>query len=185
MNMPLMKQPGRKATQTSPNPWFAVARHESPLGVVWLATHREQPDALAGLWFHDQQHFPADLPRNPIQEPTNEPQVIQAARRQLDEYFAGRRRAFDLPLAPQGSAFQHKVWHALRGIAFGALSSYGELAQQLGLPSGARAVGTAVGRNPVSIVIPCHRVVGRHGALTGYAGGLARKRALLSLEDPA
>lgn len=101
---------------------------------------------------------------------------------QLGEYLAGTRTAFDLPLAPDGDAFQHAVWMMLREIPYGETTSYGELAARLGDRNLARRVGNAVGRNPISIVVPCHRVVGADGSLTGYAGGLERKRFLLELE---
>lgn len=103
-------------------------------------------------------------------------------RRQLDEYFAGSRRAFDLELAPQGSPFEQRVWSALLEIPYGETMSYGALAQRIGAPGAARAVGLANGRNPIAVVIPCHRVIGAGGALTGYGGGLQRKRLLLDLE---
>jgi methylated-DNA-[protein]-cysteine S-methyltransferase len=169
----------------APNPpgWAAVARHDSPLGLIWLATHQTQPTALAGLWFDHQKHAPQGLlEAEAKQRREHTPAVLDAARQQLDEYFAGQRQRFELTLAPWGSVFQQRVWQALQAIPFGGLNSYGEIARRLGLPQGARAVGTAVGRNPVSIVIPCHRVLGRHGALTGYAGGVERKIALLRLE---
>lgn len=103
---------------------------------------------------------------------------------QLEEYFAGRRRVFDLPLAPAGSSFQRQVWTALQEIRYGRTASYGDVARRLGLPPGAsRAVGLANGSNPISIVIPCHRVIGADGSLTGYGGGLERKRFLLDLES--
>lgn len=105
--------------------------------------------------------------------------------RQLDEYFAGRRRAFELELAPEGTPFQQRVWRELRAIPFGATISYRQLAERLGQPSAMRAVGAANGRNPIPIVVPCHRVIGRDGTLTGYAGGLERKRFLLELERRA
>jgi methylated-DNA-[protein]-cysteine S-methyltransferase len=108
--------------------------------------------------------------------------VLTRTAAQLDEYFAGDRREFDLPLDLHGTAFQVKVWRALGEIAFGATTSYGELAAPLGGTHMARAVGAAVGRNPVSIVVPCHRVVGADGSLTGFAGGLDAKRTLLALE---
>jgi methylated-DNA-[protein]-cysteine S-methyltransferase len=101
---------------------------------------------------------------------------------QLGEYFAGKRRTFQLPLAPAGTAFQLSVWQALRAIPYGETVSYGELAHQLGLPNGARAVGLANGANPLPIIVPCHRVIGADGSLTGFGGGLPIKRALLSLE---
>ncbi len=109
--------------------------------------------------------------------------VLARAREQLAAYFAGELRAFELPLAPRGSEFQRKVWAALLEIPFGATTSYGALARRLGRPSAARAVGAANGRNPIAILVPCHRVVGASGALTGYAGGLERKRWLLAHES--
>lgn len=105
-----------------------------------------------------------------------------AARRQLGEYFAGARRAFELPLAPAGTPFQQRVWRALMEIPYGRTESYGALAQRLGQPGAARAVGLANNRNPLPIVIPCHRVIGADGSLTGYGGGLPVKQHLLALE---
>ena len=102
--------------------------------------------------------------------------------RQIAAYFRGERREFDLPLAPQGTAFQRRVWEELRRIPCGETISYGQLAQRIGNPAASRAVGHANGRNPIAIVVPCHRVVGAKGALTGYAGGLSRKERLLALE---
>ena len=102
--------------------------------------------------------------------------------RQLEEFFAGKRTAFELPLAPAGTDFQRRVWEVLRQIPFGETMSYGEVAERAGCPGSARAVGAAVGRNPVAIVVPCHRVIGSDGSLTGYAGGLERKVSLLEHE---
>jgi methylated-DNA-[protein]-cysteine S-methyltransferase len=104
---------------------------------------------------------------------------------QLDEYFAGERREFDIDVDPQGSEFELRVWRALRRIPYGETESYGRLADRIGHPGHARAVGSANGRNPIAVVIPCHRVIGADGSLTGYAGGLERKRLLLDLEAPA
>ena len=109
--------------------------------------------------------------------------VLAEAARQLAEYFDGDRREFDLPLALDGTAFQRTVWEALLRIGYGETVSYGELADQIGRPTAARAVGLANGRNPVSIIVPCHRVVGSDGSLTGYGGGLGNKRRLLDLEQ--
>ena len=152
------------------------ARFDSPLGpMIVAATGR----GLAGLWFEDQRHLPdsSGWPRAP------EHPVLREAAAQLRDYFAGRRTQFDLPLDLQsGTAFQQSVWQALLGIPSGRTTSYGDLSQRVGRPSAVRAVGAAVGRNPVSIVVPCHRVLGRDGSLTGYAGGLERKSALLGLE---
>jgi methylated-DNA-[protein]-cysteine S-methyltransferase len=103
-------------------------------------------------------------------------------REQLGEYFAGQRRDFEVPLALEGSPFQRRVWRALQGIGYGETISYGELARRIGVPSASRAVGVANGHNPISIIVPCHRVIGADGSLTGYGGGLERKRRLLELE---
>lgn len=108
--------------------------------------------------------------------------LLEEAARQMTAYFAGGLRAFDLPLCPRGSAFDLRVWALLREIPFGELRGYGELARALGKPSASRAVGGACGRNPLLIVVPCHRVVGASGRLTGFAAGLPAKRALLALE---
>ena len=108
--------------------------------------------------------------------------VLEAAASQLAEYFAGDRRDFDLPLAPAGTPFQQSVWRALEAIPFGELRSYRDIAEHIGKPSAVRAVGAANGRNPLPIVVPCHRVIGSDGSLTGFAGGLDTKRALLALE---
>jgi methylated-DNA-[protein]-cysteine S-methyltransferase len=107
---------------------------------------------------------------------------LAEARRQLEAYFAGRLRSFDVPLSPRGTPFQLQVWDALRAIPYGTTVSYAEIARRIGRPSAARAVGRAVGQNPLAIVVPCHRVVGASGALTGFAWGIERKRRLLELE---
>lgn len=109
--------------------------------------------------------------------------VTAAAARQLDEYFAGRRTAFDLPLLPVGTDFQKSVWVALKDIPYGSTCSYGELAERLGCPKAVRAVANANGANPLSVIVPCHRVIGRDSTLTGYGGGLVIKGALLALES--
>ncbi|HEX8104378.1 MAG TPA: methylated-DNA--[protein]-cysteine S-methyltransferase [Solirubrobacteraceae bacterium] len=144
--------------------------HPSPIGDLLLLSDGE---ALTGLfmapWTADAAWRRAD-------------EAFAAAREQLDAYFAGERTDFDLPLAPSGTGFQLRVWAALRTIPYGETTSYGALAAQIGAPGAARAVGLANGRNPVSIVVPCHRVIGAGGALTGYGGGLERKRTLLDLE---
>ena len=110
--------------------------------------------------------------------------VLEAARGQLEAYFAGEPVAFDVPVRAGGTPFQERVWAALRAIPHGRTASYGELARRIGEPGGAQAVGAANGQNPVAVIVPCHRVVGADGSLTGYAGGLGRKRALLDLESP-
>jgi methylated-DNA-[protein]-cysteine S-methyltransferase len=108
--------------------------------------------------------------------------VLRAAAEQLDEYFAGGRRTFNLPLKAGGTDFQQSVWLALAGIPLGELRSYSDIARQIGRPKAVRAVGAANGRNPLPIIVPCHRVIGRNGSLTGFAGGLAIKTSLLQLE---
>ncbi|MFT4011242.1 MAG: methylated-DNA--[protein]-cysteine S-methyltransferase [Nocardioidaceae bacterium] len=119
----------------------------------------------------------------PLGERDDADPVLVAAVRQLEEYFAGDRTDFDLPLAPEGTPFQRKVWEQLLKIGYGESASYGEIAGRLGMTGhGARAVGLANGRNPIPIVIPCHRVVGADGSLTGYGGGIERKQILLDLE---
>ncbi|TXT39117.1 MAG: methylated-DNA-protein-cysteine S-methyltransferase [Comamonadaceae bacterium] len=148
----------------------------SPLGQITLAA---AGDKLVGAWFEAQAHWP-DL-SGCTQTPGHP--VLQQAAEQLAEYFAGQRRQFELPLSlSSGTAFQQKVWQALLGIPCGQLRSYQDISIAMGQPTAMRAVGGAVGRNPLSIIVPCHRVVGSHGALTGYAGGLDRKTALLQLE---
>ena len=155
---------------------LVAARHASPLGGILLAASRR---GLAGLWFEGQRYHPApDRWRLDDGHP-----VLVRARAQLDDYFSGRRTTFDLPLDLQGGTpFQQSVWRALLAIPHGATTSYGSLSRGIGAPAASRAVGAAVGRNPVSIVVPCHRVLGTGGALTGYAGGVERKSALLKLE---
>lgn len=113
---------------------------------------------------------------------SNSDEVLDEAARQLTEYFAGNRKTFDLPLAPKGTEFQHAVWAALTAIPFGDLRSYGDIARIINKPSAVRAVGAANGRNPLPIVVPCHRVIGSNGSLTGFAGGLEMKTQLLRLE---
>ena len=148
----------------------------SPFGAVTLAA----TDAgLAGAWFERQRHWPdtsgwQDDPGHP---------VLREAAAQLTDYFAGRRQHFDLPLdLSHGTAFQQSVWQALLAIPAGRTISYGAISAGIGNPAAVRAVGAAVGRNPISVIVPCHRVLGTNGSLTGYAGGLERKSALLELE---
>lgn len=150
--------------------------YDSPLGQMLLVA---SDTALTGLHFLDEKYFPgiaAEWQRAPNAK------MLAQARKQLDEYFAGKRTEFGLPVEPDGTAFQCGVWRALQEIPYGTTINYGTLAQRIGKPSASRAVGAANGRNPISIVIPCHRVIGVNGDLTGYAGGMARKEALLRLE---
>ncbi len=152
---------------------------ESPLGMLRLAA---TPAGLASIGFTGETGMPSpgqDWVRDPASP------VLRRAAAQLAEYFAGRRRVFDLTLAPSGTPFQHAVWKAIATVPAGETISYTELARRAGHPGSFRAVGAATGRNPIAIVVPCHRIVGADGSLTGYAGGLARKRALLALEGEA
>jgi len=151
-------------------------RWMGPLGAMLLAATDR---GLAGIWFEGQRHGPDS---RAWREDPDHP-VLREAVAQLADYFAGRRTQFELPLDLQsGTPFQQSVWHAMCAVPAGHTTSYSALGEQLGRPNAARAIGAAVGRNPLSIVVPCHRVLGAGGALTGYAGGLARKDALLRLE---
>jgi methylated-DNA-[protein]-cysteine S-methyltransferase len=149
----------------------------SPVGTLTLVA--DSDSLVAILWEDDD---PARVPM-PAPVPAPDHPVLIETARQLGEYFDGRRSAFDLPLRFRGTEFQRAVWSALLEIPFGETSSYGALARALGRPGAARAVGAANGRNPISIVAPCHRVIGANGALTGFAGGLAAKKELLALEQ--
>ena len=149
-------------------------------GVKNAAPPTAQIAALSAVWF--------DVPRHAHtgdELGSRDDAAFADAARQLGEYFAGTRRRFDLELDPEGAAFEKRVWMLLRDIPYGQTRSYGDLAAELGDAKLSRAVGTANGRNPLSIIVPCHRVIGADGSLTGYAGGLERKRFLLSLERDA
>ncbi|TDE07932.1 methylated-DNA--[protein]-cysteine S-methyltransferase [Jiangella asiatica] len=149
--------------------WTAV---DSPLGTLWLTGDGA---GLSGLYMGR----PAMLDNDGWVE---DDAPFTAASHQLAAYFAGELREFDVPLNPSGTPFQQEVWAALRAIPYGETRSYREIAEQIGRPTASRAVGAANGRNPICIVVPCHRVVGSSGVLTGYAWGLDRKRTLLDLE---
>jgi methylated-DNA-[protein]-cysteine S-methyltransferase len=151
----------------------------SPIGPLTLVA---EDGRLAGLYMAVAGHEPGAATLGAPAHGDPDP-VLVAAAGQLRDYFAGTLTGFDLPLALAGTDFQRAVWAALQAIPYGARISYGELARRIGLPSASRAVGLANGRNPVSIVVPCHRVVGADGRLTGYGGGLDRKRFLLELEQ--
>lgn len=148
---------------------------DSPVGELTLFGDGE---ALGGVLTAAKDDRTRAVPEGWVPDPA----AFTEAVRQLDAYFAGGLRGFDLPLAPAGTDWQLRVWAALTGIPFGETTSYGQLAEELGRPTASRAVGTANGRNPISIIVPCHRVIGANGSLTGYAGGLSRKEFLLSLE---
>jgi methylated-DNA-[protein]-cysteine S-methyltransferase len=149
----------------------------SPVGVLTLVA--SDVGLVAVLWENDD---PARVPLGPMREAGGHP-ILREAHRQLDDYFRGALTMFDLPLEFRGTDFQRRVWTYLLAIPFGETRSYGQIARALGCPSAARAVGAANGRNPISIVAPCHRVVGSTGKLTGFAGGLTAKQWLLALEQ--
>ncbi|MEE4541149.1 methylated-DNA--[protein]-cysteine S-methyltransferase [Streptomyces sp. V4-01] len=169
---------GTATTAPGGGPRHAVAG--SPLGDLVLVA---EDGALTGVYFAHQ-HRGRPGPEKLGERADGEP-VLAEARRQLAEFFAGGRREFALPLAARGDDFQRRVWDLIAAIPYGATRTYGDLAGDLGDRLLAQAVGTAVGRNPLSLVVACHRVVGAGGKLTGYAGGLDRKRFLLDLEEPA
>jgi methylated-DNA-[protein]-cysteine S-methyltransferase len=154
---------------------IAQTRIASPLGALTLAA---TATGLALVWFDGQQHR-----SETVAAPQDDAHpLLRQATRELAAYWADPRSRFTVPLDPQGTPFQQAVWQVLRGIGSGALLSYGAVAQRIGKPAAVRAVGAAIGRNPLGIVVPCHRVVGGNGALTGFAGGLPRKEWLLQHE---
>lgn len=168
---------------TSPTPATTDTRRHlvlehTPVGVLTLVAVGE---VLVSVWMSDQRHHPGTHTHGVPVAPDDA--LLIAAADQLHKYFAGEQQEFDLPLAPEGTPFQRRVWAALQEIPYGETISYGELARRLGDPGASRAVGLANGRNPLSIIVPCHRVVGSTGSLTGYGGGLERKRLLLDLES--
>ena len=151
--------------------------YESPQGQMLLVANRE---GLSGVYFDGQKYLPqveSDWRRDARHAP------LRQAKRELAEYFGGGRKRFETALAPEGTPFQQAVWKAISAVGFGKTITYSELVLHAGFPGSARAAGAATGRNPISIIVPCHRIVGSNGGLTGYAGGLDRKRALLALES--
>ncbi|MGO9451920.1 MAG: methylated-DNA--[protein]-cysteine S-methyltransferase [Candidatus Binataceae bacterium] len=153
--------------------------YESPMGRMLIVASE---DALSGLYFVGQKYYP-ELDDNWLPGAKRAP--VRETACQMKEYFAGKRREFDVPLAPEGTCFQTAVWDAIASVEYGATITYAELARRAGRPESVRAAGTATGRNPITIIIPCHRIIGSDGSLTGYAGGLERKRELQDLESGA
>lgn len=149
-------------------------RMPSPIGDLILV---EEDGGLLEIGFTT-----GKRPSSPPNDAREDAAPFKGVIRQLEEYFAGKRETFDLHLAPQGTAFQQRVWQALLAVPFGSAVSYSDIAQAIGNPNAVRAVGLANGRNPIPIVIPCHRVIGKDGSLTGYGGGLPIKQKLLALE---
>jgi methylated-DNA-[protein]-cysteine S-methyltransferase len=157
-------------------------KHESPIGPLRLAASER---GLSALYMREHRHVQEELESTwtlVSSSDTKQSSVLDATRRQLDEYFEGRRKRFDLPLDAQGTDFQRMVWRGLCAIDFGVTISYGELAKRIGNAKAMRAVGLANGRNPISIIVPCHRVIGADGSMTGYGGGIDRKVFLLDHE---
>lgn len=150
--------------------------YASPYGRMLLAADDK---AITGVSFVGQKYAPR-IARDWKRDARHAP--IRQAKRELGEYFAGKRRRFSVKLAPGGTPFQRAVWKAIAQVGFGRTIAYAELARRAGRPGSARAAGAATGRNPIGVIVPCHRIVGANGSLTGYAGGLAKKRALLALE---
>lgn len=162
--------------------WYGTL--ETPVGTVYVGgsvegVHRIEFARTA----EEAEHFLERLERDSGSAPVEDAEASRAAVEELRAYFAGERSEFDLPLAPKGTPFQQAVWRALLEIPYGTRATYGGIARRIGKPSGPRAVGMATGRNPISIIVPCHRVVGANGTLTGYGGGLDRKEWLLALES--
>jgi methylated-DNA-[protein]-cysteine S-methyltransferase len=151
--------------------------YESPYGRMLLVAGDK---GLSGVYFEGQKYYPSI---DPQWRRDDGHFLIAQTRRELTEYFAGRCERFEVAIAPEGTAFQLAIWRGIAGVGFGNTLSYGQLAQSAGYPGKARAAGAATGRNPLTIIVPCHRIVASNGALTGYAGGLERKRALLALES--
>jgi len=156
------------------------ARFKAPVGELLLLGERRAGElSLLGVYFQDEPHAARAVPEGAREDAD----VFAEVRAQLSAYFEGKRRSFDLALAPRGTEFQRRVWRALAAIPYGTTTTYAALARSIGSPNAVRAVGAANGKNPLSIVVPCHRVIGKDGTLTGYAGGLSRKRRLLELES--
>lgn len=151
--------------------------YDGPQGKMLLVAN---DDGLSGVYFSGQKYFPQIDPE--WRQDASNASLCQA-KRELAEYFSGKRERFEMTLAPEGTPFQRSVWKAIFAVDFGKTITYGELAHRAGCPGSARAAGAATGRNPISVIVPCHRIVGSDGSLTGYAGGLDRKRALLALES--
>jgi methylated-DNA-[protein]-cysteine S-methyltransferase len=160
--------------QTEQTTQTLYTKMDSPIGELLLVGDGE---TLSGLYMQD-----GRKPKRIAADWSESSAAFAEVKRQLEEYFAGERTTFDMKLAPEGAPFEREVWHALEAIPYGETVSYGEIARRVGQPGAARAVGTANGRNPISVIVPCHRVIGADGSLTGYGGGLERKRLLLELE---
>ncbi len=156
---------------------YSFLRFDTVLGALYITA---TPAVLSAVHFEAQARAPRCFAGA---REDGEHLLLQRAAAQIEEFLIGRRHAFDLPYATEGTPFQRRVWDVIARIGHGTTATYGQLARAIGCPRSVRAVGAATGRNPLAILIPCHRVIGSNGALTGYAGGLDRKRALLALEQ--
>jgi methylated-DNA-[protein]-cysteine S-methyltransferase len=174
MTATMTRQRSQRSTGQTAQPVTLYTRYESPIGMLTLVGGE---DTLRGLYMQTSRAPGVGADWRTASEP------FECALEQLDEYFAGERRAFDLNLDPVGTPFQLRAWKALREIPFGETRSYGEQARSMGRPTAARAVGAANGANPIAIVVPCHRVIGHDGSLTGFGGGVDRKHHLLRHES--
>jgi len=166
----------RRAFVTNPDTDLARGELATPIGTLLIAT---SGDGVVSIQFEGQ-WTPSDVPSSPGDSAAAS--MLERTRRELREYFAGRRRTFTVPCVARGTPFQHRVWSALRSVPFGEVASYRTIAERLGNPRGVRAVGAANGANPIPIIVPCHRVIGSDGLLTGFGGGLPRKQWLLEHE---
>ncbi|MCU0711728.1 MAG: methylated-DNA--[protein]-cysteine S-methyltransferase [Pirellula sp.] len=172
-----MKLQNSNSTDTESDGWRWI---DSPIGPILL---RARGEKVTGVFLQDQQYFPEHFPSIDLSAVTQRPShVLLQLEKELQEYFSGHRESFETEFLLIGTAFQIEVWQQLGAIPFGGTTTYGQIAHQIGKSNASRAVGAAIGRNPLSIVLPCHRVIGKSGALTGYAGGLDRKRWLLDFE---
>ncbi len=179
MHKPMTRKPLESLTRGSA-PCFA--RVTTRVGTLLLVGDRGGGSlALRGIYFEGAAHAAGAVPPDAREDEG----AFTEVRAQLEDYFDGERTSFDLPIAPFGTDFQRRVWRALTAIPYGTTTTYGAIARSIGEPSAVRAVGAANGKNPLSIVVPCHRVIGKDGTLTGYAGGLPNKRRLLELETAA
>jgi methylated-DNA-[protein]-cysteine S-methyltransferase len=167
------RKPIQKTNKGEANQYAIV---KSPVGDLLLVA---DADALIGLYFAEHKHAPA--PKQTWEKNDRHP-ILSETAKQLQEYFSGIRMSFSIPLRLKGAHFQEKIWRQIARISYGATTSYSELAARVGAPQAIRAAGTATGRNPISIIIPCHRVLGKNGELCGFAGGIKNKRRLLKLE---
>lgn len=178
--MIMPNQDNQETLESTASATTCFARVETRVGTLLLVGVRDGARlALRGIYFDGEPHCARAVPPGAREDEA----AFAEVRAQLDAYFEGERTSFELALAPLGTDFQRRVWRALAAIPYGTTTTYAAIAQTIGRPRAVRAVGAANGRNPLAIVVPCHRVIGKDGTLTGYAGGLPRKRRLLEIES--